>query len=863
MPTRNLSKIFEPNSIVIIGSTASDISIARTAYRNIKSGGFGRPVWIVDDQYGDVIPMDTRDGATSSDTNIPIDPHFVLPTLEALSWPMPDLAIVACADASDIPPIIRKCGDLGIRGILILSWSAVRSRAPKGHRRTSVAEDMAVCLDDEIQRECRRFDGMRILGPNSLGVLVPKLHLNASFAATSKLPKDGTVAFLSMSSRLCNAVLDWAARENVGFSHVVSLGNTASISIADLIDYFASKYWVHSIVLYVESITKAREFMSAARSFAKTKPIIVYKAGRFKPVADISTSYTGGLAGVDQVYDAAFHRAGAIRVYELDDVFDAAELLSKNDTPRGPRLGIVTNAGGPGLMATDELVARKGILAQLGEQTIEALVDIEPSNASIFCNPIDLTGGATPIQFGEAVRAVLSDAAVDAVLVIFAPSIGISGEAVAKAVVEVVRSAPIQCRPKPAIAVCLGGETVRGALETFNSSGVPTYRSPEPAVRAFMHLVSYGRLKETLYETPKDVRVELASGRASARSLLDNLKPPSEHAVLGKESSRALLEAYGIPTAKLLAPPQANCIHGLEFFIGGQRDPTFGPVIIFGLSLGGFGALLTKPSVELPPLTERLARGMIEESIDVKNLFNGEESRPRLDVERLVEVLIRVSYLIADFPEIESLDINPVLLSPAGITALDARMVVDPSRIGEAPYSHLAIRPYPEELQKAMSLNDSTPVLLRPIRPEDEVEWHRMISRCSNQSKLFRFFHTFMDTSHEMAARYCFVDYDREIAIVAEINEGGSKALIGVGRLVADVDHTTAEYAVIVCDEYQGRGLGSILTNYCTEIACKWGIKTLVAETSPNNRQMLSLFSRKDFALNRQVSDVVICKKEL
>ena len=501
-------------------------------------------------------------------------------------------------------------------------------------------------------------------------------------------------------------------------------------------------------------------------------------------------------------------------------------------------------------------------LRSLASKLFRPWQTLNPQMLPYFAIQLILLEEPHPIQFGEAVRAVLLDADVDAVLVILAPSVGINGEAVAKAVVEVVRSAPIQCRPKPVIVVCLGGEAVRGALETFNSSGVPTYRSPEPAVRAFMHLVSYGRLKEILYETPKDVRVELASGRASARSLFDNIKPQNEQTVLGKEFSRTLLEAYGIPTAKLLAPPQANRIHGLEFFIGAKRDPTFGPVIVFGLSLGGAGASLIKPSVELPPLTERLARGMIE-SIDVKNLFNGEEDRSKLDIEILVEALIRVSYLIADFPEIESLEINPVSLSSAGITALDVRMVVNPTRIGEAPYSHLAIRPYPEELQKLMSLKDSTSVLLRSIRPEDEVEWHRMISRCSNQSKLFRFFHTFKDTSHEMAARYCFVDYDREIAIVAEIKEGGSKTLVGVGRLVADVDHTTAEYAVIVCDEYQGRGLGSILTNYCTEIARKWGIKTLVAETSPNNRQMLSLFSRKNFALNRQVSDVVICKKDL
>ena len=861
MPTRNLSKIFEAKSIVIIGSTASDTSIARTAYRNIKSGGFSLPVWIVDEQYEessswDASPMET-DGGPPKSTSFVIDPHFVLPTLEALTWPMPDLAIVACTETSDILPAIRKCGELGILGILILSWSAVRSRALIGHRRTSVVEDMAVCLDDEIRHECERFDGMRILGPNSLGILVPKLRLNCSYAVTTKLPKDGTVAFISMSSRLCNAVLDWASRENVGFSHVVSLGNTSSISIADLIDYFASKYWVHSIVLYVESITKARDFMSAARSFSRQKPIIVYKAGRFEPVSELSTSYTGSaVASVDQVYDAAFHRAGVVRVNELEDIFAAAELLSKNDTPRGSRLAIVTNAGGPGLMATDELLARKGTLAKLSEQTTRVLEEVAPPDAAILSNPVDLTGHASPLHFGEALNALLVDTSVDAILVIFAPNIGICGEAMADAVVDALRSAPVQCRLKPVIAVCLGGESVQGILQTFNLHGIPTYRSPEPAVRAFMNLVLYGRIKETLYETPKDVRVEISSGRTSARTRFDDINTNRDRTALSKEDSEALLQAYGIPIAGPLAEPTRNT-HGLEFYIGAKHDPTFGPVIILGL--GGLCLSLCKPSVELPPLTERLARGMIE-SIDMWHLLNGKEGSLDTHVERLVGLLIRISYMIADFSEIETLDVR---VSPESIATVDARVVVCPSRKSRTRYSQLAIRPYPEELQKQTFLKDSTSVLLRPIRPEDEIEWHRMISRCSNQSKLFRFNHTFKNTSHEMAARYCFVDYDREIAIVAEVEESKTKALVGVGRLVADVDHAIAEYAVIVCDEYQGKGLGSILTNYCTEIARKWGIKTLVAETSPSNRRMLSLFSRKAFVLNREASDVVICKKAI
>ena len=870
MPTRNLSKIFEPKSIVIIGSTASDISIARTAHRNIKSGGFCRPVWIVDGQYvesssGDVSPMETDnsdgDGGAPKSSSFAIDPHFVLPTMEALTCPMPDLAIVACTESCDILPVIRKCGKLGILGIVVLSWSAVRSRAPIGHHRTSVVEDMAICLDDEIRHECERIDGMRILGPNSLGVLVPKLRLNCSCAVTTKLPKDGTVAFISMSSRLCNAVLDWAARENVGFSHVVSLGNTSSVSIADLIDYFAAKYWVHSIVLYVESITKARDFMSAARSFSRQKPIIVYKAGRFEPVAELSTSYTGSVvASVDQVYDAAFHRAGAVRLNQLEDIFDAAELLSKNDAPRGSRLAIVTNAGGPGLMATDELLARKGTLAQLSEQTTRALAEAVHPDAAILSNPIDLTGRASPLQFGETTNALLLDTNVDAILVIFAPNIGVSSKAVATAVVGAVQSGLVQFISKPVIAVCLGGETVREAIEIYNSSGIPTYRSPEPAVRAFMNLVLYGRLKETLYETPKDVKVEISSGRTSARALFDEMNTNRDHTTLAEDASESIFQAYGIPMKKSLAPQNdGGNKFGIEFLIGARYDLTFGPVVMFGLSLGGLGGSLCKPSVELPPLTERLARGMIE-SIDMLRLFNSQEGSPDIHVERLVELLIRISYMIADLPEVETLDVR---VSPESIAAVATRVVVNPSRKGRKRYSQLAIRPYPEELQQQTFLKDSTPVLLRPIRPEDEIEWHRMISRCSNQSKLFRFNHTFKNTSHEMAARYCFVDYDREIAIVAEVEEYQTKALVGVGRLVADVDHTTAEYAVIVCDQYQGKGLGSILTEYCTEIARRWGISTLVAETSPSNRRMLSLFSRKAFALNREASGVVICKKEI
>mmetsp|Transcript_29498 Transcript_29498/g.65410 ORF Transcript_29498/g.65410 Transcript_29498/m.65410 type:complete len:942 (+) Transcript_29498:128-2953(+) len=940
MPIRNLSKIFEPKcGIVVIGPIApkSASSIPRTAYANILSGGFEGPVWVVDSQYdGDAISSGNEDEDESMGDDTGIDEQRrVLSGIDSIpDSQVPDLALI-CTDEEVIPQTIRQCGEKGILGIIILSWGKVLSRARRFDAADTADTDMdGSSIEDRIQQEAACFDGMRILGPNSLGVLIPKLKLNASYAVTPGIPRDGSVAFISQSSRLCNSVLDWAAKENVGFAHVVSLGNTSNVTTADCIDYFATRYWVRSLVLYVESISSARDFMSAARSFSQKKPIIVYKAGRFEQSAEVSMSYTGELAGVDDVYDAAFRRAGCVRVDELDDVFDCAELLAKHDPPRGSNLAIVTNAGGPGVMATDALLSRNGVLAKLDERTTTMLNELAPPGAAMICNPIDVTGRATPHQFGSFVGTVLHDDSVDAALVILAPHVGADLAETARAIIKAARAVAL----KPVLAVCMGGDTVEEARNIFNQELVPTYSSPEAAVRAFMYLVSYGRTKETLYETPKEVPVTFSHDRTISRSIFDCVAHHGEHSgsnVLSEKASKTLIEAYGIPTAKPIiartaedarwhanqlgypvamkvespnitkktavggvvlnvsnedevlstfdhiiararehrpdaqingvnVQKQKNDPLGLQFIVGAKRDPTFGSVVLFGI--GGLAASMYKSAVELPPLTERLARGMLE-SLNIWPLLNGAQGQELIDVDSLIEILIRVSYLIADFPEIQELDINPLLISPMEAVALDARIIVNSDLMGKAqrPYSHLAIRPYPEEFQSQVTLKNSAPVLLRPIKPEDENEWHRMISRCSNQSKMSRFFHTFKDTTHEMASRYCFIDYDREIAIVAEVEESDSKkALIGVGRLVANSDHTNAEYAVIVIDKYQGLGLGTMLTNYCMDIATEWGIKTVVAETSPNNHRMLSLFSRKQFVLNRTLSsDIVVCRKDL
>jgi acetyltransferase len=813
---------------------------------------------------------------------------------------VPDLAILA-TPAGTIPSLITECGRAGIRGLIILS---------AGFREVGAAGEE---LEATVARQLAQFPDMRAVGPNCLGVLVPGTHLNASFAAGMARP--GRVAFISQSGALCTSILDWSLAEGIGFSYFVSIGNALNVKVGDLIDYLAEDPTTDSIVLYLESVTEARRFMSAARAFTRTKPIVVYKAGRFSESAQAAASHTGAMAGVDAVYEAAFQRAGMVRVYRAEDMFDCAELLARQRTPAGPRLAIITNAGGPGVMAADELLEHQGQLAQLSPDTIEKLNALLPAHWS-HRNPVDVLGDAQPERLGKALQLVVADSNVDGVLVVLTP------QAMTDPIGTAIRVADIAATTRePILAAWMGGRAVEPGRQILNQAGVPTYDSPDRAVRAFTYLVSYRRNRETLYETPRQVPHVGTVDLATARAQIDHAYAAGR-SVLTEFESKNLLAAFGIPTtvprpassalsaveiarevgypivmkidspqivhktevqgvvlgiasddevrhaleemverAKRLRPDadihgvtlqsMITSADGVELIVGAKRDPVFGAVMMVGA--GGITAeVLGDIALELPPLNERLAHRMLD-SLKIRPLLHGFRGRRAVDVDRLVEVLMQFSYLIAEKPAISELDVNPLLVTAEGVTALDARVILDhqsPSKTIER-YSHLAIRPYPDDYIRAGTLKDGSQVLLRPIRPEDEPMWHQLLRNCSQRSIWLRFRYLFKETTHEMATRFCFVDYDRTMAIVAEREAGGQPQLIGVARLVADADHSNAEYAVLVADDWQKLGLGTLLTDYCFEICGSWGIDRVYAETTTDNRAMQSILRRHNFQLTK------------
>lgn len=885
-------RIFAPRSVAVVGATPRAMRVGNTVLRNLRAGRLEGNVYPVNPKYSSIENLSCF--ADVGD----------LPTT-------PDLAII-CTPARTVPDIVRQCGEAGIPGVVILS---------AGFRETGSA---GAELEQAVRGEARLFSGMRIIGPNCLGVLSPHTGLNASFAADT--PERGSVAFISQSGALCTAVLDWAMQEHIGFSYFVSLGNMLDVGFADLIDFFALDERTSAIVLYVESLTTARQFMSAARAFTRLRPIIAYKAGRFEESARAAASHTGAMAGVDAVYEAAFARAGIVRVSEIDDLFDCAELLGRQKSPRGARLAIVTNAGGPGVMASDALLERHGILAPLSDETIRKL-DGELPAAWSHGNPVDVLGDARPDRIARAAEIVLSDEHVDGVLVILTPQAMTDPTGAARSVIGLAR----QSR-KPVLASWMGGSRVRDGIALLNEAGVPTYSSPEKAVRAFMYLVTYARNRGVLYETPREVPVELSLDRERLRNLRDSIRAEGQD-VLSESASKAILNASEIPVVETVVAHSADDAVGLarrlgypvalkvfssqithksdvagvelnlatdrqvisafegivhrvkesrpdatidgvtvqrmvsapdghELIVGAKRDPVFGMVLLVGA--GGTAAeLFHDRALELPPLNERLARRALE-SLRSWPLLCGYRGRPAANVDRLIEILIRISYLIADCPEIQELDVNPLLVTPGDVIALDARVVLDRETRWQSlrPHSHLAIRPYPEEFVREAILKDGMPVLLRPIRPEDEPLWHSLLAACSPESLRLRFRDMFKATTHEMAARFCFIDYDRELGIVAERRTDGHRQLLGVGRLVADADHREAEYAVLVGDPWQGRGLGSLLTDHCLDIGQRWEVMNVTAEIEPENRRMIQLLESRGFQIQGNTSAGVVSARK-
>lgn len=893
MDVHGLDRIFKPKRIAIVGVTINPNSVGGKVLGNLIGGGFAGVVYPVNPQHEAVLGI------------------HCFPDLKSLPK-TPDLAVI-CTPPDQVPRAVRDCGEAGILGLIVIT---------AGFKETG---DAGKALEEQIRAEAARFEGMRILGPNCLGIIVPGSRLNASFA--SGMPKPGNIAFISQSGALCTSVLDWAIEGKIGFSYVVSVGNCLDVEFGDLIDYFGEDASTKSIILYVESIDQARKFMTAARAFARTKPIIAYKAGRFPESARAAASHTGAMASEDSVYDAAFQRAGLARVFDLGLIFDCAELIGRNKNPRGPNLGIVTNAGGPGVIATDALIASGGVLAKLSAETMARLNENLPPSWS-HGNPVDVLGDANSKRIEKVTQIVLDDAGVDAVVVILTPQAMTNPTATAKAIGKLAASTG-----KPILAAWLGGQSMRESIPILEDSGIAAYKTPEDAIRAFMTLVDYQRNLETLYETPKDVPLEFPMDREKLRAQFITEYFGGSDA-LPEDVSKLLLETYGIsttrpyaaktvaeavraatrlgypvvlkvhcpeithktdvggvmldledegmvrnafdrimantgarrPEAKLLGVTVQRMVRAkdaLEMILGIKKDPVFGTVMLVGM--GGTGAeLFADRALGFPPLNERLAKRMLE-SLKMWPLLNGYRGRPPVNVAGLVEVLIRLSYLAADYPEIRELDINPLLVTGKEAVALDARVILDRSLVGKKlePYSHLALRPYPEKYVRMIELRDGAKVTLRPIKPEDEPLWMDLLASCSTESIYSRFRYFFHWQSHEVATRYCHIDYDREIAIVAEMNRGGKRMLLGVGRLIADPDHKEVEYAVLISDAWQKKELGSIITDYCLEIAGKWNLKRIVAQTTTDNSRMISVFRKRGFQITFGADSTVDVVKEI
>ncbi len=892
MNIHRLNNIFNPKRIALIGVTTNPNSVSGKVLSNLIGSGFRGVVYPVNLDLEAVMGIPCYSGVK----NLP---------------KVPDLAII-CSPSEKVPDEVRECGEAGIRGLIIIS-AGFREAGEEGRK-----------LEEQVQNEIRRFDGMRVIGPNCLGIIVPGIKLNASFAADT--PGPGNIAFISQSGALCTSVLDWAMEGKIGFSYFVSIGNSIDVGFGDLIDYLGEDENTKCIILYIESVKDARRFMTAARAFARKKPIIVYKAGRFPESAQVAASHTGAMASEDAVYDAAFQRAGLARVYEIGDIFNIAELIGRNKFPHGPRLGIITNAGGPGVMATDALIASNGVLADLSKETLDKLNENLPAFWS-HGNPVDVLGDARAKRISKATQIVLEDPGVDAVLVILTPQAMTNPDATAR---EISALAPGTA--KPILAAWLGGQSMHKADDILVEAGIPSYRTPEQAIRAFMTLVAYNRNLDTLFETPRDIPVEFTVDREKLKKeFLQSIN--GLPAILPEDLSKSILESYGIPVTKpytarspeeaitaarkvsypvvlkILSPDithksdvggvilnleddqmvldgfnrildnvkrkapgatvegvtvqqMVSARDSVELIMGIKKDSVFGTILMTGM--GGISAELFRDrALGLPPLNERLARYMLE-SLRIYPLLKGYRGTTPKNIEKLIQVLIRLSYLAADYPEIAELDINPLLVTANNVVALDARIVIDtkgPS--GEMPeYAHLALHPYPEKFVRQAVLQDGVQVLLRPIKPEDEPLWLEMLGKCSRESLYSRFRYFFHWKAHEVATRYCYIDYDREIAIVAEINSNGTKELIGIGRLIADPDHETVEYAILIADAWQQKDLGNILTDYCLEIAGSWKLKKIVAQTTTDNKRMISVFKKRgfDILINDKDSIVEVAK---
>jgi len=868
---RNLESMFQPRSVAVIGASDRPHSVGRMVMRNLLAGGYK----------GTITPVNLRHARVGG---LPAVPNV------ASLQTAPDLAVI-CTPAATVPGIIAQLGARGTRAAVVLTAGLNRGHTEDGRTLQQAMLDAA------------RPHLLRILGPNCIGLLVPGIGLNASFAHVPALP--GNIAFVSQSGALTTALLDWAQSHAIGFSHFISLGDGADVDFGDALDYLASDPNTRSILLYIESVRSARKFMSAARAAARNKPVIVVKAGRVPEGAKAAASHTGALAGADDVYDAAIRRAGMLRVETTLELFNAVETLARAKPLHGERLTIVTNGGGPGVMATDALVRLGGRLAPLSDAVREQLGRVLPGAWS-GGNPVDIIGDAPVERYIETLKVLLDDPESDAILLIHAPTAIVPSTDIAQACAQLVKGSR-----KNVLTCWIGGDGVRKGREAFVAAGVPTFDTPEQAVRAFMHIVSYRRNREMLLEMPPSAPVELKPDRAAVQRIVRDVLAEGRD-MLTEPESKAVLAAYGVPVVstyiardpeeaaqrameigfpvaiKLVSPDISHksdvggvalnlatadevrqAAHGIaqriaklrpgaqltgysvqpmirrsgahELIVGAVVDPTFGPVVLFGQG-GTAVEVIGDRAVGLPPINMKLARELIS-STRVSKLLRGYRDRPAADETAIELALISVAQLIADVPEIVELDVNPLLADEHGVLALDARVKVAVATTTGA--QRLAIRPYPVELEERQYIVGRD-VLIRPLRPEDEPAFKRFLAEIEPEDIQFRFFHALRELPRSELARFTQIDYDREMALIAT-EVGVPDSILGEVRVVIDPDNERAEFAILVRSDLKRHGLGYMLLSKILDYCRAHGTREVYGLVLSANKQMLDLAAHLGF----------------
>ncbi len=880
-----LDRLFSPKSIAIFGASNRVDSVGALVYKNLLSGYF----------QGELYPINPKHKELKS------KPCYA--DIQEISASV-DLAVIA-TPAVTVPEIIHACGEHGVRAAIVLSAGF------------SETDGKGAGLERKMLEAAHQYQ-LRLLGPNCLGLIRPKVGMNATFSKNAALP--GQMALVSQSGALCTAILDWAESRKVGFSAIASLGDAADVDFGDILDFLAQDNETKSILLYVEGVRDARRFMSGLRVAARMKPVIVIKAGRHSSGSKAALTHTGALIGDDDVFDAALQRAGVVRAKTIAELFAAAQLLSTSHRVNGNRLVIVTNGGGPGVMATDRATDLGVELAQLTPATVEILEQNLPAHWS-HGNPVDILGDATDERYALATNVCLHDPNVDGALVMLTPQAMTEPESCAKAVISAQEK-----QDKPVLACWMGDGHVRGANALFTRHKIPNFTNPESSVEAFAFLANYTRNQQLLMQVPGSLGQRSKPDIVGARLIIESALS-EQRRQLSPLEARALLHAFNIPVTaatnchsanealvaaenhgfpvvmKINSPqlshktdvggvrlnitnaqavrttytelldevsrkaPQAKIDgvilepmvatqHGRELLIGVSRDTVFGPVITFGAG-GTAVEILRDRAVTLPPLNRFLAESLIGHTQIVK-LLAAYRDLPPIEMNALVQALIGISEMVCELPQIVEMDINPLVAGSTGVIALDCRIVVEHTAPSLDPYSHMAIHPYPTHLITQRQLADGTNITIRPIRPEDADIEQCFVRKLSPQSKYFRFMQTLNELTPEMLVRFTQLDYNRELALIAVQEKGGTEVELGVARYVINPDGKSCEFALVVADEWQHRGIGSQLMSHLLEAAQERGFNTMDGEILADNRKMLDLVKSLGFRIQSSEQDPTV-----